>query len=190
MKFVDPPSPVWYFYSVYQPIYDAMLADGSVDRFIQGMPAQKHIDALEAYSSTPGGSLIAVDDQQLNMDASTARLFQVESHHKKINLIWQNQNLFPKNKYARDVSLNSNLILLTKNPRDASAITNFGKQFMPENAKDLRKAYREATRNPYGYMLLDMRQMCGDEVRVRANLFNEGNLPEMVWLPTDTDTDI
>jgi hypothetical protein len=181
-KYVHAPNPVWFYYSEYQPLYDAMLLDGSVDRFIQGMPSREDLDELRAFSDTPGGSLIAVDDQQLNMDASTARLFQITSHHRKISVVWMNQTLFPKNKYARDVSLNANLIFLTKNPRDASVITNFAKQFMPGEAKHLRQAYLEATEQPYSYMLLDMRQTCGSGVRVRSNVFNEGNLPEMVWL--------
>jgi hypothetical protein len=190
-KFVHAPSVVHYYYNHYQPIYDVMLRDGSVQKFLQGMPSQAELEKLEReHGSTPGGSLIVVDDHQMNIDAASASLFSVQSHHMRVSVLWINQNLFPKNKFARDITLNASLIYLTKNPRDASVITNFAKQFMPGETRDVRDAYREATSRPYGYILFDLRQMCPDESRIRANQFGEGNLPEMVWIDEKRGSDI
>jgi len=64
--------------------------------------------------------LLIVDDLMQETDQSVAILFTKGSHHRGVNIIFLAQNLFPKNKFARTISLNAHYMVLFKNPRDAS----------------------------------------------------------------------
>ena len=46
--------------------------------------------------------------------------------HEDVSVIFLTQNLFHKGKYTRDMSLNTDYMVLFKNVRDASVITHLG----------------------------------------------------------------
>ena len=50
-------------------------------------------------------------------NADVSNLLTKFAHHKNLSVIFIVQNLFPKGKYARDVSLNAHYIISFKNPR-------------------------------------------------------------------------
>ena len=62
-------------------------------------------------------------------------------------------NLFPKNKESRTISLNSQYIVVFKNPRDVSQTTTLAKQMYPGRVKFVQEAFADATSTPYGYIL-------------------------------------
>jgi len=68
------------------------------------------------------------------------------------------QNLFLKNKFTRTISLNAHYMVLFKNSRDAKS------QFAVEASKD-------ATREPYSYLLIDLRPEQDDDLHLRTNIF-------------------
>ena len=45
-------------------------------------------------------------------------LFTVGTHHINTSVFFLTQNIFSKGKYSRDISLNTNYMILFKNPRD------------------------------------------------------------------------
>lgn len=51
-------------------------------------------------------------------DSSIYDLFCIDSHHRSISVFLMTQNLFPKEKNARAISLNCDYIILMNNPRD------------------------------------------------------------------------
>jgi hypothetical protein len=81
------------------------------------------------------------------------------------------QNLFPKGSEMRNISLNSNYIVLMKNSRDRAQIRHLARQIYPGKSKFLIDAYEEATKEPYGYLLLDFRNTTPDKIRVRTGIF-------------------
>ena len=113
---------------------------------------------------------IVLDDlmDELAGDASLSSLFTKHSHHKNLSVFFVTQNLFhPK---LRTVSINSHYMFLFKNPRDASSIGTLGKQLFPGNAKFLVGAYRDATKEPYSYLFVDLKQNTDERVRLRTGV--------------------
>lgn len=174
--FSSPPAYVVYFYRVWQPLFAEMKKKNYVDEFREGVPTMEYLDGLSVYEDK-GGSVCIIDDQIQNVNSELAEIFQVGSRHKAINLILMTQNLFSKNKYFRDISLNATYIVIFKNPRDGSIITNFAKQFSPGNARAVRDIYQKVTSDAYGYLFCDFDQRMSSALRLRTNIFpHEGGM--------------
>ena len=169
--FNSKPGKVFWFYKVHQDWYEATQRRGVVSEFIQGMCTTDWIKD----NITDDNSTIVIDDMALEATEDTAQLFTVASHHYNVNIIFICQNLFTKNKYFRDISINSTYIVIFKNPRDKSVITNFAKQFMPGNTKPFLKAYMEATKKPHSYLLIYFYQKTNEHHRIISNYLSENN---------------
>ena len=63
------------------------------------------------------------------------------------------------------MSLNAHYIILFKNPRDASQFANLARQMYPKQWQFA------ATREPYSYLLLDLRPEQNEDLRLRTNVF-------------------
>jgi hypothetical protein len=184
--FVHSPEKVLFFYNQWQDIYDRMSADGSVTEFVKGKPAREHFEALaSAYSDTAGGSLVIIDDGALHIDVAMAELFTVFSHHQKISCIFISQVLFSNKPFYRTLTLNVGYIILCKNPRDSMGIVNFAKQFMPGKSTYVRAVYEDATKKPFGYLLIDLTQQTPQSLRLRTNIFPD-EAPAVAYYPAAT----
>ena len=73
-----------------------------------------------------------IDFLMQETDGTAANLFTKGWHHRNVSMVFLAQNLFPKNKFARTMSLNAHYIVLFKNPRDASQFANFGASDVPK----------------------------------------------------------
>ena len=87
-----------------------------------------------------------------------------------MSVVYLAQNLFPKNKFARTISLNAHYMVLFKNPRDASQFANL-RQMYPKRSQFAVEAYKDATREPYSYLLVDLRPEQDDDLRLQTNVF-------------------
>ncbi len=165
----DPPiKRVVWCYKVFQPWF----AEEKNISFIQGLP-----------ENTQEGDLYVLDDQMFDLTQNIAEFFAIHSHHKKVNIILILQNLFPRSKFARDISLNAQYIILFKNPRDASQIKTFARQLYPGCGKFLVDAYIKSTARPYGYLLLDLCPNTPEQFRVRESLFPDEKGYTYVYVP-------
>ena len=104
-------------------------------------------------------------------NADVSNLFTKFAHHKNLSVIFIVQNLFPKGKYARDVSLNAHYIIAFKNPRDKLQIQHLARQIMPQYSKDVIQVFENATSEPHSYLLFDLTQSTPDSLRLRTNIF-------------------
>jgi hypothetical protein len=134
--------------------------------FIEGIPS------LSIFSSDER-NLIIFDD--LMHDAGKSKLiselFTKGCHHKNISVILILQNLFHQAKVMRDIHTSTNYMVLFKNPRDSSQITNLERQCFPLNPKFLRSAYEQACKLPYGYLVIDFHQTTPDLLRLSSGIF-------------------
>lgn len=119
-----------------------------------------------------GNVLLVIDDlmQQAKSSTIVSDIFTKYSHHNNITCICLMQNLFPKGSEIRNISLNSNYIVLMKNSRDAAQIRHLARQMYPGGSKFLIKAYEDATKDPYSYLLLDFRNTTPEYGRVRTGI--------------------
>ncbi len=117
---------------------------------------------------------IVIDDYFLEV-ANNKQVLSLFSRgrHLNISIILLSQNLFHQGKYARDMSLNMDYIVLFKNVRDASQIRHLAQQMYPEYRDFLISAYRDATKQPYGNLFLDLKSSSEDVLRVRGNVLDE-----------------
>ena len=92
------------------------------------------------------------------------------------------QNLFPKNKESRTISLNSQYIVVFKNPRDVSQMTTLAKQMYPGRVKFVQEAFADATSTPYGYILVDLNQDTPEDLRLRTSILPDDAV-QYVYMP-------
>ena len=70
---------------------------------------------------------------QCNESEQVMNLFTVGSHHKNTSVFFLTQNIFSKGKFTRDISLNSNYLIIFKNPRDQLQFQILARQMFPNN---------------------------------------------------------
>ena len=157
---VPTPSKIVYYFGEYQPLFERY---DRVD-FRHGMPKVIEIETL-------ADALVVLDDMMDDLDARVTNVFTRGSHHRNVSVVFMVQNFFNKNKHMRTISLNAQYIVLFKNPRDNSQFTHLAKQLYPHNSRFAQEAYVDATREPFGYLLLDLRSEQDEELRLRTHIF-------------------
>ena len=155
---------ILYFYDTYQKKFDQYI--DSI-QFIQSLPS------LEMVKDT-SQSLIVLDDLLHYPKDVITKIFTLYSHHYNFSVIFTTQNLFIKS--ICEISLNSHFVVLFKNCCDATQIQTYMRQAFQENAKNAFQAYKNATSEARGYLLLDFRPETFASQRIRTGIFpNEVN---------------
>lgn len=165
---------IW-FYKVWQDSYERNK--DIVNHFEQGMCTMEWLETNAKPNTT-----IVIDDMASEATDDTAKIFTVGSHHFKVNVIFMTQNLFPKNKSFRDISLNTTYLTLFKNVNDKLQISTFAARYAPGKTKSFMNIYKAITQRPHTYMLLDNHQETDDNCRIMSNYLNESNKPVSLWL--------
>ena len=157
------PARVVYAYGIWQTAFDN----------IDGIEFVKGIEGLAGVgfnSSQP--SILVVDDlmEELCNNKELSTLFTREMHHKHITVFFLLQNLYKQGKSMRDVALNCQLLILFKSPRDTEQIKVLGRQL---GIKELDKAYQEAIKQRYGYLIINLQPQVPDSLRLQTSLFEQ-----------------
>ena len=160
MIFPPPKAIIWH-YSELQPAYESMRDDVT---FKKGVPTETQ---FKSYS----GNLVIIDDLMSEMGSVSSDIFTKHVHHNNMSVIYIVQNLFNRAKNHRTLSLNSNYIVLFKNPRDKAQVTYLARQVFPHKPKILQQAYNDATRHPHSYLLLDFQQATPENRRLKSEIF-------------------
>lgn len=115
--------------------------------------------------------LLIIDDLMRESDGRIVDIFTKGSHHRNLSVFYITQNLFHQGKGQRDISLNSSYIIYFKNPRDRTQIRHLARQVFPENSKFVEEAYKDATSEAYGYLMVDLKQNTNDMYRFKTKIF-------------------
>jgi len=159
------PSPlrIYYCYKEYQSIFD----DYYSVIFCEGLPEMTD-DVFDGKQPT----LSIIDDLMSKTNQLVADIFTKISHHGNISVIYMTQNVFDKNKFARNISLNAYYLVLFKNHRDANQFAMLSRQMYPDSWRFAVQAYRDATSSPFSYLLENLRLDLKDEqCRLWTNIF-------------------
>ena len=166
----EPPHRIVYCYGVWQPLFDEM--EENIENFTlhPGLPTQV---LLSEISSNGKHNLIVLDDMidQVVKNPEMELLFTRGCHHSKFSVINITQNIFQQGKHARTIALNTWYMILFRNMRDVSQISILGKQLFPGNAQVLKEAYEDATKKPYGYLVIDSSPHVNVKYRLRTRIF-------------------
>ena len=160
------PSPVrvtWY-YGEWQSAYENL--DIPNLHLEEGLPSS--FDASKR-------NIVVLDDLTAETDERVTNLFTKKSHHCNASVIYLVQNLFPKNKESRAISLNSQYIVVFKNPTLA-------KQMYPGRVKFVQEAFADATSTPYGYILVDLKQDTPEDLRLLTSILPDDAV-QYVYMP-------
>lgn len=167
-KIISPrPSRILYCYGEYQELF----AKYPAVEFNDGLPDISKFDGKEP-------TLLIIDDLMNETNSDVEKIFTRMSHHRNISVVYITQNMFPKNKYARTISLNAHYMVLFKNPRDVGQFAVLAKQMYPKNSQFAIESYKDATDAPYGYLLVDLKPDMDEKYRLRTNIF-PGELTEV-----------
>ena len=165
---------VW-FYKIWQNSYEQNK--DLISQYIQGMCTMEWLE-----NNSEPNMTVVIDDMAMETTADTAKIFTAGSHHFKVNVIFITQNLFPKNRFFRDISLNTTYLILFKNVVDKMQIKTFAVRYMPGNSKTFMAIYNNATSKPHSYLLLDNHQETEENYRILSNYLEENSSPVSIWI--------
>ena len=117
---------------------------------------------------------------EATQDKRISQLY-TRGRHDNLSIISLTQNIFHKNQ--REISLNSDYMVIFKNPRDKTQFTNLVKQFVPRKYMFLLRVFEDATKLLRSDFLRDMRPETDDKFRIRARILNDVNYPQVVYIP-------
>lgn len=166
---------ILFYYAEWQPAYAEL---GAGVEFKEGLP-----QSVDYSSDHDKAKLVIVDDLMRESSNNVmVDLFTKGSHHKNVSVMYITQNMFHQGSGQRDISLNTNYLVLFKNPRDRAQVQHLARQVYPENPKFLQEIYFDATSRPYGYLLLDLKQTTPENCRFRTGIFPD-DLYHYVYVP-------
>ena len=169
---IDPaPERVTWYYGEWQSAYENL--DIPNLHLQEGLPSSFDADKR---------NIVVLDDLMAETDGRVTDLFTKKSHHSNTSVIYLVQNIFSRNKESRTISLNTQYMVVFKNPRDASQITNLAKQMNPGRVKFVQEAFVDATSTPYGYLLVDLKQDIPGDLRLRTSILPD-DVVQYVYMP-------
>ena len=154
-----------YVYQHWQKIYDELHNNlGTGISFIQGLDWSK-------INSTPDKARLLIVFDDVYTDASQQEEFLhlvISGRHKNQHAIILKHNLYQKSRNSKTIDLNVTHMLLQKNPRDILQIDVLGRQL--GNRKLVLSAYKLATKEPFGHLLIDLDPRCSEHLRLCSKL--------------------
>ena len=158
------PDRILYCYGIYQHLFDEMKKKIKNITFQPGIPSDTDIKKL-ARKAKHG--LIVLDDlmTEVSNDPGAEKLFTQGTHHLGLSVVYIVQNIMYQNKCTRTISLNSQYIVLFRNFRDGAQILHLARQIYPSNPWLLIDAYEDATKKPFGYIVINMHPRYTDDTK-------------------------
>ena len=172
----SPPEKITWCYGEWQALYFTLSTIHPNIEFVEGLPDVSSFDPKTR-------NLVVIDDLMSETDERVTKLFTKKSHHCNTSVIYLVQNLFPKGKESRTISINAQYMVLFKNPRDNTQVVNLARQMYPGRIKFMQEAFRDATSVPHGYLFVDLKQATPEHLRLRTNIVKEPNKFQYTYLP-------
>lgn len=148
---------VIFSYKRYQPVFDTL-------------PGVEFVCGTD-YQLDPAKRTLLILDDQVSENIDIARLFTVEAHHSNCSVVLITQNLFHDSREYRTAALNAMYVIVFKSPRGAMQVSHLARQlYPPAQAKKMVEAYVDATRDPYSYLLLDLKPDTCESLRLRTHI--------------------
>lgn len=175
--FESPPSQIYFYYSVWQELYDQMLQCISNITFHIGLPT---MDELKDWGGKNGHKIVVLDDLMLDAADSSemTHMMCVGNHHYNVTTIHILQNVFQRGKSMRTASLNCYYFILFRSFRDVLQIQTLGTQMFPGKISFFMDAYHKATAQKFTYLLTDLHPLTNKIYQLRTYIF-PGEFPKI-----------
>ena len=170
VMFETAPEKILYCHAIEQPLFLEMEKTLPSIKFHKGLPSE---ELIEEYSHSKTCNIIVLDDlmDSVVSNAAMEKLFTLGAHHRRLIIIYLNQNLYCQGSKARTISLNTHFLVLMKNPRGLSSLQCLSRQVFAGKSKVMIEAYKDCMKVPYGYLVLDLSPACTEETRLRSMIF-------------------
>lgn len=167
--FKEPPSCIFFCYTIWQKVYDEIQSESKNIQFHQGLPS---LEDLNNWGDIEGHKILVLDDLMMRGADSEelVHMMCVGSHHSNFTVIFILQNIFQKGKSIRTASLNCHYFILFRNHRDQMQIHTLGKQIFPTQIKFFMNAYQMASSKSYGYLLVDLNPHTDKSFQLRTDI--------------------
>ena len=135
-------------------------------------------EELDKYFKKKKRNLIILYDllDEASKSLKITQLFTCGRHDNPF-VIYITQNVFHKNQQA--LSLNSNYMVIFKNPRDNSQFATIARQIRLDKNKFLMWVYKDAASFPHTYLMFDLKPNTEERFRVRSNILED---PQNVYI--------
>ncbi len=119
-----------------------------------------------------GQTLIIIDDNSISAASSkeVAQVFTM-ARHKNCSIVLLLHFIFGPWPNSRIISANTSYFFLLKSPRMTQQVNTLGSQLGKRD--ELVSAYAQASRRPYGYVLVDLCTNTPDHLRIRSDIVEE-----------------
>lgn len=162
----DPPKIIIYFFKEWQPKFND-LAERLNIHFLED--SDKIIEHVSQLSSS---ALVIFDDMMNSQNLKTvAQLFTVHGRHLDLSLAFLSQRLFKNDEFFRQISQNSDYMIIFKNPRNTREIRTLAGQ-ITSRSLELVNIYHHATRYPYSYLFINLTQEVIPQLQYLTKLFS------------------
>ena len=127
-------------------------------------------------AAVSGKPIFVIFDDLINSKSlvDIATLFTVDGRHMNMSMAFLTQRMFVNNEHFRQISQNCDYFCVFKNPRNSSEIRTLAQQLTP-GSLDLIEIYKEATKNPFSYLLINLTQECNPNVKYLSSVFDENH---------------
>ena len=118
--------------------------------------------------------MIVLDDlaHHVGKSDTVELMFTQMTHHYNLTAIFIRQNLFHKS--MRTVTLNAHYMVIFHSLRDGMQVKCLARQIYPTQSDCFMKAYDDATKLRYGYLLVNMSPHTSHEtLRLFTNIFDK-----------------
>ena len=174
-KMIQPrPHNIFWFYKRWQPIYTELRKKLNNIKFIQGIPPTlKNAKIFDERIPT----LFNFDDlmRDATKNSDICELYTEGSHHRNLSVICLLQNIYHHGRENRTMSLNTQYLVLFKNPRDQLQVMTLSRQMFPHRSYQFMDQFNQATAKPFGYLVIDLKQNTPDYQRLRTDVFIKNN---------------
>ena len=131
------PTRIMYHYGAWQTKFMEVEASDSRFEFVEGLPAHNDLPRGTTHK------VMVIDDlmEEVSKSKTKMDIFTKHSHHRNMTVLFLVQKLYGRTHNTRVISQNAHLMVLFKNPRDASSVQTLGRQMYPGNHKYLSDPY-------------------------------------------------
>ena len=166
----DPPETILYIYKVWQSKFDEMKS------VVHGFIEDNENIIQQIKEIALGQKIFVIFDDLINSKSlvDIATLFTVDGRHMNMSMMFLTQRMFVNNEHFRQISQNCDYFCVFKNPRNSSEIRTLAQQLTP-GSLNLIEIYKEATKNPFSYLLINLTQQCDPNVKYISHVFDENH---------------
>jgi hypothetical protein len=166
--FPTPPSLFIFCYKSWQKEYENLQGTLPNIHFLPSLPTEAQ---LREMVTGHDHSMLIADDMlnEIRHSSFCTELFVRMSHHLKLTTLLILQDATIGNKFGSTLNKNSHYSILMRSPRDQYSVRSLGQQL--GDYRTLITAYRDATKEPFSYLLVSSHPKSPDELRYRTSIF-------------------